>query len=292
MDSIARRILLCTVLLALLVTVSPGCGRENQDARRNKGKELFSLADKAAGPAELRMETAADLQPSAPEKRKVIVSHNLTIEVKDLNAAFHALNTLAEQYGGYTMESSRSRQGDGSLTGSISMRIHPGRAGGLLEKLRAMGRVTNEHSSGEDITEEYVDVEARLANMRASEARLQDLLLRKTRKLSDVLAVEKELTWVRGEIESFEARKRIWDVLTALETIHIELREPAGMFPSLHRIWNPIRTGVAEAAVSFAESLHSLIIFLGQILPWIAGLGAVVCGIARLRQKRRIPNQA
>jgi hypothetical protein len=49
---------------------------------------------------------------------------------------------------------------------------------------------------------------------------------------------------------------------------------------------------MAEAAVSFAESLRSLIIFLGQILPWIAGLGAVVCGIARLRQKRRIPNQA
>ncbi len=172
------------------------------------------------------------------------------------------------------------------------MRIPQGKAGGLLEKLRAMGRVTNEHSNGEDITEEYVDVEARLTNMRASETRLQDLLSRKTQKLAEVLAVEKELTRVRGEIDAFEARKRVWDVLTALETIQVELVEPAGMFPSLRRLWNPIRTAMAEAAVTFAESLRSLIIFLGQVLPWAGAVGVPLFAFRKIRKRSGNPNQA
>ena len=96
------------------------------------------------------------------------------------------------------------------------MRVPPGKMAGLLEKLRVLGTVTSENSTGEDITDEYVDLEARLKTMKASEARLLELLQRQTRKLADVLAVEKELTRVRGDIEAYEARRRNWDILTTL----------------------------------------------------------------------------
>ena len=269
-----------------MLIFAPACKKKEEasgDIRKSfnaeSGMADYRQKDEAA--------PAAEASPAAPSTRKVIVTHSLTLEIKNLSSAFQSVIDLAPMQGGCTTETSRTRNDDGSYVGSVAMRVPSGSVGGLLEKLRSFGKVISENSTGEDITDEYVDLEARLKNMRASEARLQELLARRTQKLADVLAVEKELTRVRGDIESFEAQKRNWEILTKLVTIRIELVELKGAFPALYRIWTPIRTAFGGALEGFAESLHAVIVFVGTILPWAALLGLPVYLYFKVWQKKR-----
>lgn len=274
------------IILALALAV-PACKKKEQRSRSD-GLTLFSGDARIAGfESAVESKTKAEARPAAPSKRKVITTHDMTVEVKDLATAFQAAIELAKASNGYTTETSRVRNDDGSFLGRVVMRVPPGTVGGLLEKLRAFGTVTSENSTGEDITDQCVDLEARLKNMRASEARLQELLTRQTQKLADVLAVEKELTRVRGDIESFEAQKRNWDILTALVTIQVNFLEPKGAFPAVYRVWHPVRTAFGEALEGFAESLHALIVFIGTILPWGCLFGLPAYLYFKFRQKKR-----
>lgn len=275
-----------------MLIVSPACKKKEDngnDSRISFNAESdmanYRQKDKAAPAAE------AEASPATPSKRKVIVTHSLSLEVKNLSSAFKSVIDLAAIQGGYTTETSRTRNDDGSYVGSVAMRVPPGSVGGLLEKLRCFGKVISENSTGEDITDEYVDLEARLKNMRASEIRLQELLTRRTQKLADVLAVEKELTRVRGDIESFEAQKKNWGILTTLVTIRVELIELKGAFPALYRIWTPIRTAFGGALEGFAESLHAVIVFMGTILPWAALFGLFVYLYFKMWQKKRLTSK-
>ncbi len=278
------------ILTVSMLIVAPACKKKEVFSKNEErvsfhaenGMGDFRQKDKAAPAAE------AEPAPASPSKRKVIVTHSLALEVGNLSSAFKSIIDLAAIQGGYTTETDRTRNDDGSYMGSVTMRVPPGSVGGLLEKLRGFGKVISENSTGEDITDEYVDLEARLKNMRASETRLQGLLTRRTQKLADVLAVEKELTRVRGDIESFEAQKRNWEILTALVTIRIELVELKGAFPALYRIWTPIRTAFGGALEGFAGSLHSVIVFMGTILPWAALFGLPVYLSFKVWQKKRL----
>ncbi len=289
----ARHVLLMAAIILLVFTASACKKRERAASVERDDRTSFN-----AQPGSVAFERAAESKPetaektSALQKRKIILSHDLVLEVKSLSAAFQATIDLTKAGGGYTIETGRVRNEDGSYLGRVVMRVPPGKAGGLLEKLRAFGTVTSENSTGEDITDEYFDMDARLKNLRASEARLLGLMTRQTQKLADVLAVERELTRVRGDIESLEAQKRNWDVLTALVTIRVELVEPKGAFPVLYRVWNPIRTAFGEALEGFSESFHALIVFVGTILPWAILFGLPLYLYFKFRRKKRLAAKA
>ncbi len=283
--TLATRYVLLAITLIIFALTVPACKKQEL---RSKSNDRLSLnvqkgmvGDNITGESQPEAESG----PAALQKRKVIVTQDLTLEVRNLTTAFQAAMDLTRASGGYTTETSRVRNDDGSHLGRVVMRVPPGKMAGLLEKLRVLGTVTSENSTAEDITDGYVDLEARLKTMKASEARLLDLLQRQTQKLADVLAVEKELTRVRGDIEAYEARRRNWDILTTLVTIRVELREPRGAFPVLYKVWNPIRTSFGEAFENLAESLHALIVFVGTILPWAIFTGAPMYLYFRFRRK-------
>lgn len=269
-----------------MLIFAPAC-KKKEDPGSDSRESLNAESGMAGYRQKDKRAPAAEASPAEPSTRKVIVAHGLSLEVENLSSAFKSVIDLAAIQGGYTVETSRTRNDDGSYAGSVAMRVPPGSVGCLLEKLRGFGKVISENSTGEDITDEYVDLKARLKNMRASEIRLQELLTRRTQKLADVLAVEKELTRVRGDIESFEAQKRNWDVLMALVTIRVELTEPKGAFPALSRVWNPVRTAFGGALEGFAESLHAVIVVMGTILPWAALLGLPGYLYFKARRKKR-----
>jgi Domain of unknown function (DUF4349) len=89
-----------------------------------------------------------------------------------------------------------------------TLRVPAAQLDAALAEVRKLGRVLSESQSGEEVTAQYVDLEARLANARHTEERLTDLLRQRTGDLADVLAVEKELDNTRGEIERMEAEEK------------------------------------------------------------------------------------
>ena len=234
-------------------------------------------------------ETVASLEkgqgvPAA--KRKIILNHAMVLEVKSVALSLEALQRLAESSGGYVFNSTRAGSEGGPVSGQVGMRVPSGKASGVMKSIRGMGRVESENSTAEDITEEYVDLEARLKNAKSSEARLLGLY-NKAGKLSDVLAVEKELTRVRGDIESFEAKKKNWDLLTAMVTIEITLHEPSGGFPSGHRFWSTIKDAFGKSFEVIADSFHALIVFAAVVLPWLAVFGPIVYLLVKWRRKKK-----
>lgn len=273
------------IILSIALAL-PACKKKEQLSRSSGLTAANADAFVAGYAPSVEKRKEVDDKPS-PRERKVIVTHSMTVEVKDLSASFRAVIELAKTGNGYTTETGRVRNDDGSYEGRVVMRVPSGEVGNLLEKLRAFGTVVIENSTGEDITEQYVDMEARLKNARASEVRLHNLMSRQTQRLADVLAVEKELTRVRGDIEAFEAQKRSWDILTTLVTIQVTLVEPRGAFPVSYKVWGPLRTAFGEALESFAGSLHAMIVFAGMVLPWTLLLGSLGYWYLKSRSKAR-----
>ncbi|QWV94210.1 DUF4349 domain-containing protein [Geomonas oryzisoli] len=230
----------------------------------------------AAAPAAKNESAAPEGESSAQgaprqAKRKVIVSREMSLEVKSYQVALDALTKLAESSGGYLFKSSRESD-DGVTSGEVGLRVPAGETGNVLRKIGGLGKITQETASAEDITEGYVDLQARLGNAKASEARLLSLYQR-AGELSDVLEVEKELTRVRGDIEAFEAKRKNWDLLVEMATIEIRLCESSNGLPSARRLWTPLKSAFGTALEGLADSIHALIVIAGTIGPWAALFG-------------------
>jgi hypothetical protein len=249
-------------------------------------KEASLLEAPAVAPSLAERGAAVDSFAALVPMRKLIVTHALTVEVGSVDEAIRVLLSLGEGAGGYSTGCSRQRRPDGSFTGQVSLRLPPKTVGALLGRARALGKVLGENSTTEDVTEGYVDLEARLRVAKASEGRLLELLSRKAQKLSEVLEAERELTRVRGDIESMEARKRSWDLLTQLVTVVVDLAEPERGLPALHRVWTPVKTALGDGLVQFAQSLHGAIVFLGAAVPWVVILGGGLWGLRRLVRRK------
>src|SRR5260370_12934835 len=91
---------------------------------------------------------------------------------------------------------------------NATLRVPADQLDATMAELKKLGRVDVESQSGEEVTQQYVDLVARLANARNSEQRLTEILRHRTGELSDVLAVEVEIERVRGEIEQMEAERK------------------------------------------------------------------------------------
>ncbi len=132
---------------------------------------------------------------------------SLRLTTRDFDAARSAVERIAVEMDGWFGNVSVSKSGPGrSLTAALH--VPAARLDAALAALKSLGTVLGESLTGEDVTEQIVDVDARLSNARNTEKRLLDLLQRRTGALEDVLAVEREMARVREEIERFDAQRK------------------------------------------------------------------------------------
>lgn len=273
------------MIICIALTISL-CGLSSCKKKEEAPSPPPSVENRAStAPAGNAAQNKGEAVPQE-NKRKVILTHAVDLEVQEFKAALESLTKLAESSGGYIFKSKRNSQDSKYQWGEIGIRVPASKAGSVLTGIRGLGRVNRENSTAEDITEGYVDLEARLKNVKASESRLLELNHR-AEKLTEVLEIEKELTRVRGEIESFEAKKKNWDILTEMVTIEINLHEASGGFPSFNRLWTLIKNGAGSAVEGLFDSFAFLIIFLGAVLPWLAVFGPLIYLYVRFRRKKR-----
>lgn len=280
------------LLFAALIVLMSGCKKKEEMGRPTAPSVSRSDVAPAKAPAAAPVESSKALQEAGvpqKNKRKIILSHELALEVKSIADTVETLTQLADASGGYVFKSTRSSRDKRTYIGEIGIRVPAGKSSGILTTIRKMGRIDRENSTADDITEEYVDLDARLKNAQATEIRLKELYQR-AGKISDVLVVEKELTRVRGEIEVFMARKRNWDLQTEMVTINLNLYESGASLPSSGRFWGPIRSGFGDGVEGFAKSLQGLIIFLGLALPWALGGGVLFFLMKKWKQRKSAAN--
>jgi hypothetical protein len=177
-----------------------------------------------------------------------------------------AITTLANEQGGY-VSNANIYQSNEVPRGSITIRVPAEKYEETLAKLRAMAlRVERENTGTQDVTEEFVDLEARKANLEHTEAALQKLLddRQQLGRTSDILEVHRELTNIRGQIEQIEGRMRYLANQAALSTITIELTPDVLYQPVSVAGWEP--QGVAkEALQALVVALQGLV----NLLIWL-----------------------
>jgi hypothetical protein len=181
----------------------------------------------------------------------------------------------------------------GGSTGSgrtltATLRVPADQLDATLAELKTLGRVESESQSGQDVTAQYVDLQARLANARNTEQRLTDLLRNRTGKLSDVLEVEQEVDRVRGEIEQMEAERKNMSNQVTFATLNATITEDYKA--QLQVVPPSTSTRLSNAAVegykSLVDGLVGLALFLLENGPSLLFWVALLFFPARLVWKR------
>lgn len=220
--------------------------------------------------------------PIARGERKVITSGRVRVEVANVSTAVDALTTMAARYSGFVASSSRSISSTGVPSGSVTLRIPNASFPALLVEARRLGRVLSESVQGEDITEQFVDLQARLNNAKAQEKRYLALLDR-AQNVSEVLAVERELGRVRSDIESMQGQLNYLANRADLATLTVEVTEPVSLAPPA-----PGQSAfdtVKAAVEGFLAMVGALVVTGATLLP----LGLVVWAGWRIYRKRWAP---
>ena len=206
----------------------------------------------------------------------------LSIVVKDFGFSRTALDAILARHHGYAASLSSSTQQNAARSLQASLRIPAGELNAAVAELKSLGQVENESQNGEEVTQQHADLVARLKNSRETEQRLQAILLQRTGKISDVLAVEQEIARVRGEIEQMEAEQRTLEHRVDFAAISLSLAEEykaqiGSPSPSIStRMHNALVTGYRNAL----EGVVGLILFFAEYGPsgliWLVVLGLLV----------------
>jgi hypothetical protein len=207
------------------------------------------------GRSALPAPAAGQSQPGQP--RLIIRTADMTLIVTDTLTQLDAISKIAGSHGGFIVSSSTSRYED-EMQGQVTLRVDAAQFEQALSDIRALAvEVRNESVRGEDVTAEFVDLDAQLKNLEAAEAQLQQILKQAT-KTEDVLNVYRELTAIRGQIEQIKGRMKYLSQSAAMATISVSLIPDALAQPVDVGGWQP--AGVAKNAVeALIASLQGLV---------------------------------
>lgn len=218
--------------------------------------------------------------------RRVIRTAQVGMAVDDLDAAARRLVAVAEGAGGFVAGSSYTRGGT-APQGVFTLRVPAPRFAGVLEQLEDLGTIESRRISGSDVTEEFVDLSARIRNLERHEQRLVSFMDRATR-VSELLAIEQELARVRGEIEQLTGRLRFLTNQVDLATIEVALRQKAAKsggfwdFSDTYRRMVAAFLGTVRQILAAAERVAVL---LSALLPAFVLAAAAWLGITSLRRR-------
>jgi hypothetical protein len=217
---------------------------------------------------------------------------SLSIMVKDFAASRLSLDSILVRHHGYTAQLNASTSENAQRSITASLRVPANELAATLAELKSLGHVENESQSGEEVTQQHADLVARLKNSRETEQRLQAILLQRTGKISDVLAVEQEIARVRGEIEQMGAEQKSLEHRVNFATIELQISEEYkakldNSSPSAStRIHNSLVTGYKSAA----ETLLGFVLFFAEsgltLLIWLVII--LVPALLLVRRYRRI----
>jgi predicted RNA binding protein with dsRBD fold (UPF0201 family) len=263
------------VIILLLSLAACGAADSTERDRSEAQSAAEPAAEERAAPqptaiyqdgASTVEDVVAGARTQIQEERVIIYTGNMTLVVKDTRQAIKTIIALANEQGGY-VSSSNVYQANEVPRGSITIRIPAENYQDTLAQLRDLAvRVESESTSTEDVTQEFTDLQARKTNLEAAEAALRELLDQHQQRgeTSDILAVYRELTEVRGRIEQIEGQIRYLANQSALSTITIELIPDVLYQPVSVAGWEP--QGVAkealQALVAALQGLANLVIWL------------------------------
>jgi hypothetical protein len=252
----------CLIAVVVVLAAAVACAPARAPAPEVSKKEvvverpvLESVAVEKAVPAEVGRELAS------VEERMIIWTGDVSLIVKDAGESLEKVEAIAKDLGGYVVNSS-SWYEEEQLRASLTIRVPAEEFDTAMARLKDLAiKVEHRNVSTQDVTEEYTDLDSRLRNLEATEKELLELLTEvreRTGKAEDVLAVYRELTDIRGQIEQVKGRMQYLEKMTAMATINIELIPDALARPIVVAGWRPSGTA-ANALRILVKTLQFIV---------------------------------
>lgn len=236
-------------------------------------------------------------EPPAPgHSRHVIRKATIELQSSDVRGVFARIGLIVNIGAGEYVESSSIR-GEETPSAEVTLRVDAARLHEVLNQLRKLGVVVQETSSGEDVTERVVDLEARLKNEQQIEQELLELLAkRENAQLSEILELRAQIGRVREGIERLVAQREGLRRLTSLATILVILRHDAAPTKP-EGWWQTFRENISSAGRDGLDALSDAVAFLvwlavGGLLWWVLIAVCIMVGLRMRRLRhRRLANE-
>ncbi len=213
--------------------------------------------------------------------RMIIKNGELTVRAEDIDLATeNAIQTIID-YGGYIISQHMNSYGDGASRASLRFGVPAHEFEAAMRSLRALGEVSMESASGQDVTDEYVDLNSQLENLELTQLRLRTFL-DEADTTEEALRVHQELRKVEGEIATIQGRINYLQDRTSFSTISLELTSDSA---PIALGWQPGATvsGAFSQLKSNAQDAIDFGLYYGIVcLPWLLALGLVAWAVRRL----------
>jgi hypothetical protein len=268
-------------LFILLISILVSCGSRGDSS----SSEGYNAEDAAM--EEVQSERKAEYGGTANEvgtdqeirstDRMVIYNANLSLEVKDYHKIEATIQDRVAALGGYVVESAIYHSGEDWINGNLVVKVPQKNFHPFINEVESTSVKVNERQiSGNDVTEEYIDLESRLRSKRVVEERLLSFMA-KAEKTEDLLKISKDLGSVQEEIEQLLGRMNYLKTNVDYSTITIHLSERLVTVPSIKdsealNTWD-------KAQSMFMGSVNTLISFFSGIIVLAIGLSPIVVPI-------------
>ncbi len=228
-------------------------------------------------------------EPTSPSERLVIKTGDLSLLVKNVRESVERMQKLATGLGGFVTRADITvvDEKKETLRGTVTVRVPDEKFDEALNTLKKDAvKVTSESISGQDVTEEYTDLQSRLRNLEATEAQLLKIMER-AGEIKDVLAVQQELTRVREQIETVKGRINFLEESAAMSAITAHFATEEEELPIVEEGWRPLATvkSALRSLVSFGQTIADKLIFALVFFSPIIVIVLVVWFLRRTKKK-------
>ncbi len=267
-----------------LALVLAGCGGTG-----TSGSDSAEMAPDMAAPEAAPESVTGSGTTVEDTPREVIRNADISLRVDDVRVAVTSAAEIAKAAGGRVAGESLSAQGE-SYYGNLTLRVPADRLDAVLAELGALGDVQSVNVTAEDVTAQAVDLDARIAALETSIARLQQLLSQAT-TTKDIIDIESELTARQAELDSLNAQRAALSDAVALSTVYVSVTPltsepewtPPGFLAGLETGWSAMLNFVAGLITIAGFALPFLLLLSIVVVPIIV----IVLVIARRRQRPR-----
>lgn len=234
-------------------------------------------------PAENTQEKLLTDQTVEPEKpaveRKLITEGRVEFETPAIDSSRNAVLTAVNKYKGY-VSSDQAYNSPGRTTVTMVVRIPAGHFDDLLREATAgIKKFDSKEIEVKDVTEEYLDIEARLKTKKALEARYAELL-KKANTVTEILEIEKQSGELRAEIESIEGRMKYLENRVSFSTLTLTFYESTALEKSFGKQF-------VQGFKNGWENLILFFVFLVNIWPFVLALLAVIVWMTMKARRKK-----
>lgn len=202
--------------------------------------------DVAISPESAPIQSSEVSDTDSDQDKKIIKNGNLTFNVNSVDRAVESISRIAKDNGGNVFSSNFFKNSKDLKSGTIIIKVPVANFEKTFSEVKKVAAVVvRESTSGQDVTEQYQDLETRIKNKQAEEEAYKKILEQAT-KIDDILSITRQLSIVRGEIESLQGRLKYLASQTDMSTISITMSEDTGI--TVSDSWRPLQ--VAKEAVN------------------------------------------